>query len=128
MAGKFRFKDYTVDESGRDIVVKGIPFKVKQQLTLGERQKASDASVKIGFDEKGQPKLQGVDQSALLVKIATMAILEWPFEEDSGKPTPIDEVHIRQLDPDLLDAIFAEVMKTTKVPDLNPFEKASDVQ
>jgi hypothetical protein len=129
----FLWEEYAADSSDRGVLVEiewrgeVLPFRIKRVLTIDERQRAQQAGVELGIDEKGKPKLIRQDQAAYTKAIVLVGLKEWPFEFEPGKRVPINETTVSKLDAGLLDEIALRILGTTQVNkgDLAPFGKAS---
>lgn len=127
-AKKFVFSQYSTTDATVDVVIRGIPFKLRRALGIGERQKAQDKAISLTFDNQGQPIIGKPNTTAFTVEICSMAIKEWPFENEDGTPTPLTRANIAALDPALQDEISARVLGYYKAveEEADPFEKKSE--
>ncbi len=97
---------------------RNIKFKARRSLSLGERQVASDASIKIEIDELGKPVLTKMDQAAFTHEILLMSLKWWPFRypkdyeiaELAGQPVPINVETIAALDQALSDKMVVRIL------------------
>ncbi len=106
---------------------KNIKFKARRSLSLGERQVASDASIKIEIDELGKPVLTKMDQAAFTHEILLMSLKWWPFKYTDGTMVPIDHNTIAALDQALSDKMVVRILGMGDQQDkaIIPFVRAS---
>jgi hypothetical protein len=130
----FLFDDYfsDPDDPGVEVVIhakgKDIPFHIRRVLTLGEKQAASDAAVKIDFDVKGNPKLRSVNQGMYTEAIVLAGLKAWPYEYAPGKPVPINAKTVHAHDGGINEQLAALILGIAEVQQqaLTPFEMKSD--
>jgi hypothetical protein len=130
---EFLFDDYFDDPDipGIELVIpfrgKPIPFRIKRSLSLGERQKANDAAIKIDIDKNGKPHLVGQpNQAAYTREIVLAGLLEWPFKKN-GKPVEITRETVAKLDGVLQEELANRILGITEVNPavLDPSERES---
>ncbi len=131
----YSFNDYfnSPDSKGLEIVVGGVPFRIKRSLTLEEKQRAQDASIKIEIGDDGLPNITQMNQGAYTVEVVLAALKWWPFtypddyevESLRGSPVPINRETVSALDEYLNEEIAARVLRIGEVQrqGLNPFGK-----
>jgi hypothetical protein len=112
----FLFNDYFSDPKSKGIEIsilfdgKKIPFRIKSALTLKERQRAQNASMKIKVDAQGKPSISNVDQASYTADLVLAALVWWPFEYEPGRPVPINEQTVHALDGELNNRIANKVL------------------
>jgi hypothetical protein len=112
----FLFNNYFSDPKSKGIEIsilfdgKMIPFRIKSALTLKERQRAQNASMKIKVDAQGKPSISNVDQASYTADLVLAALVWWPFTYDNGKPVPINEQTVHALDGELNNRIANKVL------------------
>jgi hypothetical protein len=132
MGEQYLFNDFSITDASEEITVpfggREIPFKIKHGLTLLERQKASDLSVKRSIDPNtGKISIVGIDDARFAVETIVMGVAEWPFVDASGKAVPISRENVMKLDPMLIDELAMRILnvRAQQVVALDPFEKPS---
>lgn len=129
---QYMFSDYFSDPEDPGVPVdvihrgKSIPFRIRRQLSLGEKQLANDAAVEFSVGENGMPTVKKVDQAAFMTEICLIAIKEWPFKYPTGKRVPINRQTISKLDSILAEKVSQLVLGVTALPDMTPFEMKLD--
>lgn len=127
MAEKFLFSKYSVNDDTVEVEIRGVPMKIRQSLTLKERQKVQDELVSITLDSQGKPQFGSPNTAAYTAQVCILAIKSWPFVDDNDQPVPVTAENISVLDPAIQDEVAARVLgyyeqiKAQAVP----FEKKS---
>ncbi len=112
----FLFNNYFSDPKSKGIEItilfdgKMIPFRIKSSLTLRERQRAQNASMKIKVDSQGKPSIGNIDQAGYTAGLVLSALIWWPFTYDNGKPVPINEQTVNALDGELNNRIANKLL------------------
>ncbi len=130
----YSFNEYfnSPDSKGIEVIVGGVPFRIRRSLTLDEKQRAQDAGVEIEILD-GEPNIKRMDQGAYTREVVLMALKSWPFTYDEdyevvelrGQPVPINRETVSALDEYVAEEIAAKVLRIGEVQrtGLSPFVK-----
>jgi hypothetical protein len=105
-----------------------VPMRVKRGISLVDAGEAREAATKKVIDPAtGMVRVLSVDEVRMNISLLKKAIIEWPFVKD-GKPLPITEKSIGELNGDAAEAILGEIQKlmAARQEALAPFENRSD--
>ena len=127
----FLYDDFFLTESATEdltVTLKGRPvtFKVKQYLSLGDRQAAYSAATKYKVGSNGKLELAKLDEMAMAVELLARLIVSWPFRFSDGSPVPITVENIKKLvvDPSS-DLLVYALNKFSNVDQKKPFTTPS---
>lgn len=128
MAEKFLFSKYSVNDDTVEVMVKGVPMKIRQALTSTERQKVQDKLISISVDERGKPQFGSPNTAAYTTEVCLVAIKSWPFVDANDNPVPINRETVEVLEPTIKEEVAARVLGYYEEVNkqVNPFEKKSD--
>lgn len=105
-----------------------VPFHIKRSMTVRERQKATDQSLKKHFDTTGKLVVDGVDEAVFSIEVVFSGLKSWPFTYPDGRAVPITRETIAKLPASVLDSLVTVLMNLREDQEkaLVPFEKPSE--